>query len=160
VKPFNLRSFTAILPGKLAVMNRPGLYGSLEEDLAFLREQKVGAVVSLTATPLPAEVLAAAGFEYLHEPVPDFGAPAPEQIDRVMEFLVRHADHGGKMVLVHCGAGLGRSGTMAAAYLVRQGWEPRAAIARVRELRPFSIETEEQELAVVEYAARMRGRIN
>ncbi len=160
MKPFNLRSFTVILAGRLAVMNRPGLYGSLEEDLAFLREQKVGAVVSLTATALPAAAMAAGGFEYLHEPVPDVGAPTPEQIDRVMEFLVRNADHGGKMVLVHCGAGLGRSGTVAAAFLVRQGWEPRAAIARVRELRPFSIETEEQEQAVVAYAARMRGRMN
>ncbi len=160
MKPLNLRSFTIIVPGRLAVMNRPGLYGSLEEDLAFLREQQVGAVVSLTSSPLPADAVRANGMEYLHEAIADFTAPTAEQIDRIMDFVVRHADGVGRTVLVHCGAGLGRSGTVAAAYLVRQGWEPRAAIARVRELRPFSVETEEQEQAVIDYASRMRGRIN
>ena len=60
------------------------------------------------------------------------------------------------MVLVHCGAGLGRSGTVAAAYLVKCGYEPKAAIARVREVRPFSIETREQEQSVSDYAERLR----
>jgi atypical dual specificity phosphatase len=160
VKPSNLRSFTVIVAEKLAVMNRPGLYGSLEEDLVFLREQKVGAVVSLTTAALPADVLRGCGLEYLHEAIADFTAPTPEQLDRIMDFVVRQADGAKRMVLVHCGAGLGRSGTVAAAYLVRQGWEPRSAIARVRELRPFSIETEEQERAVLDYAARLRGQVN
>jgi protein-tyrosine phosphatase len=97
---------------------------------------------------------------YLHEPVLDFTPPTVEQIDRIMDFIARQAESTGRLVLVHCGAGLGRSGTVAAAFLVRSGWEPRAAIARVRELRPFAIETEEQERAVVDYAGRLRGRIN
>jgi atypical dual specificity phosphatase len=160
MKPLELRSFTVIVPDRLAVMNRPGLYGSLEDDLAFLCDQGVGAIVSLTTSALPGDALGAHSMAYLHEAVPDFTAPSPEQLDRIMEFVVRHADVAGRMVLVHCGAGLGRSGTVAAAYLVRQGWEPRRAIGRVRELRPFSIETEEQERAVIDYAARMRGRIN
>ncbi|HOX07963.1 MAG TPA: dual specificity protein phosphatase family protein [Planctomycetota bacterium] len=160
MKPFSLRSFTVIVPGKLAVMSRPGLYGTLEEDLAFLRGNQIGAIVSLTTSPLQVDAVRAVGMEYLHEAIPDFTAPTPGQLDRIMDFIVRQADAAGRMVLVHCGAGLGRSGTVAASYLVRQGWEPRRAIARVRELRPFSIETEEQELAVVDYAARLRGQIN
>lgn len=160
MRPCNLRSFTVIVPGKLAVMSRPGLYGSLEDDLAYLCAQRVGAVVSLTDTPLPAEAMRRSELAYLHEPVLDFTPPTVEQLDRIMDFIARQAESTGRLVLVHCGAGLGRSGTVAAAYLVRSGWEPRAAIARVRELRPFAIETEEQERAVVDYAGRLRGRIN
>jgi len=160
MKPLHLRSFTVIVPGKLAVMSRPGLYGSLEDDLAYLREQQVGAIVSLTDTPLPAEAIRRRELAYLHEPVTDFTAPAPEQLDRIMDFIAGQTERAGRLVLVHCGAGLGRSGTVAAAFLVRSGMEPRAAVARVRELRPFAIETEEQERAVVDYAARLRGRIN
>lgn len=154
------RDFTIIVPERLAVMGRPGLYASLEEDLRLLRENKVGAIVSLTDTPLDLEAVRAAGFEYLHEPVVDFSPPTEEQLDRIMVFIGRQAEEAGRLVLVHCGAGLGRSGTVAAAYLVKLGMEPKAAIARVRELRPFSVETRDQENAVAEYAARLRGRIN
>ena len=75
----------------------------------------------------------------------------------VLEFIALQSEKPGRMVLVHCGAGLGRSGTVAAAFLVREGMEPGAAIERVRALRPFSVETEEQETAVEAYARRLRG---
>jgi atypical dual specificity phosphatase len=54
----------------------------------------------------------------------------------------------GNPVGVHCTAGLGRSGTMAAAYLVAEGASADEAIATVRQLRPGSIETSAQEDAV------------
>ena len=63
----------------------------------------------------------------------------------------------GKAVGVHCTAGLGRSGTMAAAYLVAHGASSNEAIATVRELRPGSIETPEQEDAVRMYEAHLAG---
>ena len=45
---------------------------------------------------------------------------------------------------------------MLAAYLVTQGMTAQAAIARVRKLRPHSIETEEQALSVESFARRRR----
>jgi atypical dual specificity phosphatase len=148
------RSFTVMVPGRLAVMNRPGMYGTLRDDLVFLEEQGVGAIVSLTGSPLDAAELRTSEMEYLHEPVTDFTPPTPEQIERIIEFIRGQHETRGCMVLVHCGAGLGRSGTVAACYLVHTGMEPRPAIERVRELRPFSVETAEQEGAVEAYARR------
>lgn len=153
----NGRGLTVIVTDRLAVMHRPGMYASLREDLAFLRKERVVAIVSLTVSALDAAELRGAEMACLHEPVPDFTAPAPEQFERIIEFITRQSEKPGRQVLVHCGAGLGRSGTVAAAFLVREGMEPGAAIERVRELRPFSVETEAQETAVANYARRLRG---
>ena len=61
----------------------------------------------------------------------------------------------GRRVAVHCGGGLGRTGTLLACYLVSAGCAPDEAIRRVRAARPGSIETPEQEQAVRRYAQRL-----
>ena len=57
-------------------------------------------------------------------------------------------------VMVSCYAGIGRTGTVLACYLVSRGSEPADAIDEVRRLRPGSIQTPEQMAAVHEYAER------
>ncbi len=151
------RSFTMIVPGRLAVMNRPGMYGTLRDDMVFLRAEGVGAIVSLTSSPLDADELKHFEMEYLHEPVIDFTPPTPEQLGRIVDFINEVHEKLGCASLVHCGAGLGRSGTAAACYLVQTGMGAHEAIERVRELRPFSVETADQEDAVEAYA-RQLGR--
>ncbi len=61
----------------------------------------------------------------------------------------------GKPVGVSCGAGLGRTGTVLACYLVSLGHSAEVAIGMVRTKRPGSIETETQEEAIKEYAAKI-----
>jgi len=83
--------------------------------------------------------------------IPDFRAPCLLEVHDLLRKIESTVNHGGR-VFVHCRSGMGRSGTLIAMYLIyRYGIDPEEAIRRVRELRPGSIETIEQELAVREY---------
>jgi atypical dual specificity phosphatase len=137
----------------LAALGRPG---SLD-DLLWLRRQGIQVLVSLTEDPLRREWVNEAGLLAFHEPLEDMEPPTQEQLDRSVSAIRRALAHG-MPVAVHCGAGLGRTGVVLAAYLVSTGMTAVAAIAKVRKLRPHSIETDEQAEAVEQFARRQRQR--
>ena len=59
-------------------------------------------------------------------------------------------------VAVHCEAGLGRTGTMLAAYLISQGESAGAAIGRVRVVEPAAVETSQQMQFLKQYEKAVR----
>ena len=94
-----------------------------------------------------------AGLMGVHIPVPDMTAPSQRQLELGVETIAR-AKRSGMGVAVHCAAGKGRTGTILAGYFVAAGMTADRAIEHVRDLRPGSIETPEQEDAVRLYALR------
>lgn len=136
----------------LAAMARP----SGQEDLVWLREQGIEILLSLTEERPRRDWIDESGLLVYHEPMEDMEPPSQEQLDRCVSAIVRANER--KMgIAVHCGAGLGRTGVVLAAYFVSRGLNAANAIARVRRLRPGSIETDEQ-LAAIEWYDRRKRR--
>lgn len=143
--------FYWIAEGELAGCSRPGgrlrRASTLEADLTALTERGIGALLTLTARPLPADALRRYGLTALHLPVPDFHPPTTEQFLRALRFIdERRAD--GAAVAVHCQGGQGRTGSVLAAWLIRAGDEPELALRRVRGVCPGAVEVKSQEDAL------------
>jgi atypical dual specificity phosphatase len=141
--------FTWIEKPLLAGMARP----EGPDELAWLRQHGIDLVVSLTEEPLRRDWVNEAGLMVIHVPVVDMEAPTQEQLAHCIS-AIRRAHERPMGVAVHCTAGLGRTGVVLACCLVEKGMSASNAIARVRRLRPGSIETQEQADAVVEFARR------
>jgi atypical dual specificity phosphatase len=98
------------------------------------------------------------GLEYLHIPTEDLSAPDIDKIDAAVDFIherIKNEDP----VMVHCAAGIGRTGTILASYLVKyQNLTAKDAIAKIREERPGSIQSESQEMAVTFYEKFLKSK--
>ena len=120
------------------------------DQLDGLRAMGVTAIVTLTERPL-ALTPEAGTWDVLHEAVVDFQPPTQEQLLRIVRWM-RDRAAADKTIAVHCMAGIGRTGTVLAAWLVAGGATPTQAVRTVRERRPGSIETRAQEEAVAAFA--------
>ena len=163
-----MQSFSWLIDGVIAGSGYPGrLFLSaightshplekLENDLRFLWDRGVRAILSLTEQPLDDATVRTFGFDYGHVPVPDMTAPRMADIARAMVFI-ETAERQRKPVVVHCAVGRGRTGTILACYLVRKGADAADAIQQVRARRPGSVETFDQEAVIHDYQALLRN---
>lgn len=120
---------------------RPGhLGGDLEDWTAILTENDVSAVVCLLsereASRWGHPESYAETFDTAHVPIRDRHLPEVDRLRRGIEFLERATADGGRAA-IHCNAGLGRTGVVAAGWLVSErGYAPGAALEAV-ETRPW-----------------------
>ena len=135
--------FTWIVPDLLAGMACPGYFADLDADLDYLAAEGINHIVTLTEFSL--DMPPDSTFNNLHLPVIDFAAPEHTQRLRVCE-LVDAASKKGERVMVHCLAGIGRTGTFLAGYLMwKEGLTARQALSRVRAIRREYVQSVEQE---------------
>lgn len=135
-----LPNFSWLVEDRLAGVAYPGS----DDAFSLLHTLGIRALVTLHERPLPADMLAKYGLLAVQVAIPDFTAPTVEQVEEVIAAINSFLT-AGLPVAVHCGAGFGRTGTMLACYLVWQGRTAADAIATVRQQRPHSIETADQE---------------
>ena len=124
-------------------LNSGGALDAYEDELPELYTAGIRTVVCLLNIPSDATVFESAGFAFQCIPVPDGGVPTPEQAADFVRFVEAQIA-AGRPVAVHCEAGLGRTGTMIAVYLIAQGESAEAAIQRVRAVESGAIETARQ----------------
>jgi protein-tyrosine phosphatase len=144
-----------VLPGKRgASMRYPGrVYrGDLGQDLRALAEAGIRRLILLVddgelarwGDPAIVERGGSVGIEIDRYPMTDGAAPRDAGSMNAILASISGARAGGD-VAVACMGGVGRTGTVAACALVAAGWDPDAAIARVRQLRhPSAVETPAQ----------------
>jgi Swiss Army Knife protein, DSP-PTPase phosphatase domain len=70
-------------------------------------------------------------------PIPDLHAPALDDLRPLLAEIGRRLAAGGH-VLVHCGAGIGRAGTVAVCVLMQHGFGRDDALAHVADHRPMA----------------------
>jgi ADP-ribosyl-[dinitrogen reductase] hydrolase len=149
--------------GAIAMVHCPGRCVApwrrdLNADLAALVAWGAQSLVSLVeghefarlGVPQFPEVMRAARLQWYHIPIRDMQAPDAETLQawEAAGPALQATLRGGGKVAIHCAAGLGRTGTIAAKLLVNLRQSPGEAIAAVRHARPGTIETAAQEAFV------------
>jgi protein-tyrosine phosphatase len=129
-------------------------------DLKTLRSAGVDVLVSLQTADEQAEIgltgeadaAAQAGLEFRHLPIPDMGVPDLATVAPAIAAIAADVT-GGRHVVIHCWAGIGRSSTIAAAVLIGLGATPTDACAIVSAARGMRVpETQAQRNWLDEWA--------
>ncbi len=134
-----------VIPEKLAGSRYPE-----PGDLPEIYSEGIRAILSLEYYENPGAILQHR-FEHLHLPIPDFSAPSLQQLKRMVGFI-SSMNEKFKPVLVHCYAGIGRTGTVIAAYLISKGMGVEEALTKVRTRIPGAVQTDDQEHILKVYA--------
>lgn len=142
--------FAWLVPGRLAGTPWPGVVHDMDADLKALSRCGVTMLITLTEKDFPQEPLARHGLKNFHLPVYDHEPPTVPQIQMLLARMSA-AMRRGEVLAVHCLAGLGRTGTVLAAWLVREGLTGEEALRRVRLIDGKYVQSQAQEALLYEY---------
>ena len=142
-KPDN---FSWLIEDKLAGSAIP----TSKDEISWLHEQGVKSIVTIREEPLDEDWTS--DMNYLHILSDDMGIPTFDDLKNSVDFIHQRIENN-EPVMVHCLAGLGRTGTILACYLIKyQKMSAEDAIQNVREKRHGSIQSFVQEELIFQYA--------
>jgi len=106
-------------------------------DLKTLREHGIDVIVAATPKlPMNTDVYSKNGFSLLHVPLLDLPSQNIQQWFKLSNEFIKAHHQIGRKVLVHCMAGISRSVTLVAAYLIfHNGWSVDQTIEFIRKGR-------------------------
>jgi protein-tyrosine phosphatase len=130
------------VPGTLWLSSMPGRFSPWASFETEARRAGLALVVCLTPRDEVAELSPAyhaalaqgqVPFRWLNVPMPNFGLPEDPPAFRREIGRIAQALRDGDAVMLHCAAGLGRTGTVAACVLKALGLKQADALERVRQ---------------------------
>jgi atypical dual specificity phosphatase len=143
-------NFSWVIKGKLAGSGMPVTYS----QFVWVVTHGIKTIVTVREVPLPLKWFTADNInsvDYFHLRVEDYGAPSIEEMDNTVDFIQRQIANE-EPVMVHCAAGRGRTGTILAAYLLKEeNLTSDQAIKKIRKIRPGSIQSDRQEMVISMY---------
>jgi len=141
--------------GKIYLHSMPGRYEPLEQLLLELSNKGIQMVISLASmdeirakAPDYAKAIAtgAMPFERISFPIKDFSVPKDKE--SYLQFVRKVAKYvkAGESILIHCGAGKGRTGTVAASVLLALGFNKSDALERIQSAGSYPETTDQAAL--------------
>ena len=114
-----------------------------KEEVDWLKQEGVKSIVTIREEPLEDEWIK--DVNYLHVHSNDMGVPEFDDLVSSVDFIHERLVNN-EPVMVHCLAGLGRTGTILACYLIKhEKMSSDDAITKIRKQRPGSIQSYSQE---------------
>ena len=143
--------FSWLIENKLA---GSGIPTSINE-VQWVIEQGVKSIVTVREEPLDNDWVK--NINYLHVHSNDMGVPEFDDLVSTVDFIHSRITNN-EPVMVHCLAGMGRTGTLLACYLVKyQKMSADDAIQKVREERPGSIQSFSQEEMIFQFEKSLKN---
>lgn len=139
--------------GSLSVMAKPVSGEWIEDEFSGIAQTGINRIISLLEEHESYEVGLSQesrlteknDMEFISYPIPDRGLPTSVSEFATFTKRLYHEAAGGLNTVIHCRAGIGRTGIVAAGVLLHCGFEPKEAFSLISEKRGVSVpDTQEQ----------------